>query len=603
MPDASPLQVLFLTDGDGPPPAVVALAASDGVSLEGRGVEAFLRGLASGEALPDALLVAGGASLIARLRQEPSVALLPLFLWGPPAPAPAGADGVVLHLDAATRNEIARWRRRLGGVFTNPAVDEEAPREASFRTWIRSRGQGRQVDAVAFGLTAARTTLRRAAEEGWLQEPKQREDPWLVRAQPAPAAAAPATTPMPVAAAVTLVPAAEETPLPPPRRRWVLPTTGVAAAAAVLWWWAPWQGPAAPPEEPLVQGDPRPEVQEASFRPAPPPEAPASRPELVRDGRLRWELTGLHAPGGGSFEQWERDSGSLVAAGEVVAWWRPAADPQELARRTLVLEEAERGLAEALAAAREQHEARGRDLRAALQEAETAEARLAARRPALVEAYDHARALADQGILAYRDIRAEWEALQALDEAQAEHRREAARLVEDLAGWEAEVFDESSAAPGLRAQVASLRAQRDAALGGPAREALLAPVDGRLLHQVTAGDTLAAGQLLLQLQVEEHARVEVVLPTEAWHADYLAGSARLRRQGDPGPWMPTRIEEAVSRPDGSTLLSLRLPVGWLALDPEQHAGEAWALECRLTAPVAARAEEGQPSGGVRVESQ
>ncbi|MHC4837073.1 MAG: hypothetical protein ACYTF3_02640 [Planctomycetota bacterium] len=603
MPDASPLQVLFLTDGDGPPPAVVALAASEEVSLEGRGVEAFLRGLATGGELPDALLVAGGASLIARLRQEPPVALLPLFLWGPPAPAPAGADGVVLHLDAATRTEIERWRRRLGGGFANPAADEEAPREASFRAWIRSRGQGRQVDAVAFGLTAARTTLRRAAEEGWLQEPKRREDPWLLRARPAPAPSAPTPTPVPVAAAVTLVPPAEETPLPPPRRRWVLPTAGVAAAAALLWWWAPWKLPAAPPEEPLAQGESRQEVLEAGFRPAPPPEEPASRPELVRDGRLRWELTGLHAPGGGSFEQWERDSGSLVAAGEVVAWWRPATDSQELARRTVVLEEAERGLAEALAAAREEHEARGRDLRAARDEAQAAESRLAARRPALAEAYEQARALADQGILAYRDIRAEWEALQTLDEAQADHRREVARLEEELAAWEAEVFDESSAAPGLRAQVASLRAQRDDTLGGPAREALLAPVDGRLLHQVAAGDTLAAGQLLLQLQVEEHARVEVVLPTEAWHADYLAGSARLRRQGDPGPWMPTRIEEAVSRPDGSTLLSLRLPVGWLALDPEQHAGEAWALECRLTAPVAARAEEGQPSGGVRVESQ
>jgi hypothetical protein len=363
-----------------------------------------------------------------------------------------------------------------------------------------------------------------------------------------------------------------------------------AAVAAWLWWWSPWQAPAALPEGPLVQGDSHSRsglVSEASLRP-PPPEAPASRPELVRAGRLRWELTGLHAPGGGRFEQWERDSGSLVAAGEVVAWWRPSADPQELARRTMMLEEAERGLAEALAAAWEEHEARGRDLRAARDEAEVAESRLAARRPALVEAYEQARTLADRGILAYRDIRAEWEALQTLDEAQAGHRRDAVRLLEELAAWEAEVFDEFTVVASLRAQVASLRAQRDEVLGGLAREALLAPVDGRLRHQVAAGDTLVPGQLLLQLQVEERARVEVVLPTEAWHADYLAGSARLRRQGDPGPWMPTRIEEAVSRPDGSTLLSLRLPVGWLALDPEQHAGEAWALECRLTAPVTAR---------------
>ncbi|MGB0685461.1 MAG: hypothetical protein ACPGQD_04645, partial [Planctomycetota bacterium] len=76
MPDASPLQVIFLTDGDGPPPAVVALAESEEVSLEGKGVEAFLRDIAPGADLPDALLVAGGASLIARLRQEPKVALL-----------------------------------------------------------------------------------------------------------------------------------------------------------------------------------------------------------------------------------------------------------------------------------------------------------------------------------------------------------------------------------------------------------------------------------------------------------------------------------------------------------------------------------------------
>jgi hypothetical protein len=604
MSAASPLQVYFLTEGDGPPAAVVALAAADGVELHGAGVQAFLRELEEDTlALPDALLVAGGSSLLATLRRHPLTAVLPIFVWGPPAAAPPASDGVLLHLDTAARARIERWRQALDGSFACPQEPGEQRREACFRRWLWSRGSGAVTDAQVFGITAARTSLRQWEEEGWVQSPAVRGGIWMVRAPEPVAEVKPAPNP-------GLTPPAPE-PMPVASRRrgpsWLL-AGALLAVAAGLWWWWPWDMIEATPQEAIAKTQQKVESraaepaqpQEASFRNQKPPTD--TLPELLLQGRLRWQLTPLYAARAGVIEEWSMAPGLNVSEGEVLAWLRPQQEEQLIAKLDLQIEQAEQGLRDALTEARQSFEQEGRDLRAAAQEQEARLHRLQAQRPAKLAAYQRAKDLADQGVLAYREIRSEWDALQEVDQDIAEATAAEARAQEQWQAYQELTWQEDDIAMGLRAQRQSLESQRQAALEGPTRESLLVPATGWILPQVEAGSEVLPGQLLAQVQVEEHARVEVVLPTTSWKPDYLQGSARLRPVGEEGPWMPTRIEEATSRPDGTTLLQLRLPVGWLALDPEQHGQGNWALECRLTAPVGSLPEESQPLAEEDVES-
>jgi len=616
MSAASPLQVYFLTEGDGPPAAVVALAAADGVELHGAGVQAFLRQLEEDPlALPDALLLAGGSSLLATLRRHPLTACLPIFVWGPPAAAPPASDGVLLHLDSAARSRIERWRQALDGSFACPQEPNEQRREACFRRWLWSRGSGAVTDAQVFGITAARTSLRQWEEEGWVQSPAVRSGIWMVRT-PEPAATPIVESPTEAPAEVKpapnpgLIPPQSTAHVPPSRGRgpsWLL-AMALLGIAGGLWWWGPWDMIETPPQQALAQGEDNSKPQqveangpqEAGFRKAATPAA--TLPELLLQGRLRWQLTPLYAARAGVLEEWVLAPGQNASEGEVLAWLRPHQEAQLLAKLDVQIEQAEQGLREALTEARSEFEQEGRELRAAAQEQEARLHRLQAQRPAKLMAYQRAKDLADQGVLAYREIRSEWNALQEVDQDIAEATVAEGRAQEQWQAYQERTWQEDDVAMGLRAQKQSLESQRQAALEGPARESLLVPATGWLLPQVEVGAEVMPGQLLAQVQVEEHARVEVVLPTASWKPDYLQGSARLRPIGEEGPWMPTRIEEATSRPDGTTLLQLRLPVGWLALDPEQHGQGNWALECRLTAPVGSLPEESQPLATEDVES-
>jgi len=301
-------------------------------------------------------------------------------------------------------------------------------------------------------------------------------------------------------------------------------------------------------------------------------------------------------------DQWLLEPGAAVTAGEILAWIRPTPDAIELARVESLLAETDRALREAVTRSRQAFEQEGDRLRQQIDAAERRGKQARQQRPTLLAAYEHAKTLADQGVLAYREIRPEWQRLEDLDHKLAEAEAERLHHAEDLARWRKRPWQEEQVAPDLQAQRKILAARRQTALDGPARLPLLAPSSGWLLLQAEVGASLVAGQLLAQLQVEEHARVEVLLPTASWSPDYLQGSARLRQQGQDGSWMPTRIESATSRPDGSTLLQLRLPVGWLALDPEQHGQATWGLDCRMTAPIGpAVAEEAQPSVDEAVE--
>lgn len=618
MSAASSLQVYFLTEGDGPPAAVVALAAADGVELHGAGVHPFLRQLEEGEiALPDALLLAGGASLLATLRRHPLTACLPAFIWGPPAVAPAASDGVLLHLDRATRARIERWRSALDGSFACPQEAAAHGREACFRRWLWSRGSGAVVDAQVFGITAARTSLRQWEEEGWVQSPAVRGGIWMVRPKPAPAveatsapfaAPSPGPTPRPAPNPGLHPPLADAAPWTPRRTgRWWFLAAAMCAGAVGLWQWWPWDmvEATAPERNEVVQATPPQGTppdsgpSEASFVKAARAE---SLPELILQGRLRWQLTPLFAPSAGVLEEWVLASGQNVSEGEVLAWLGPAGDDELILKLDLQIEQAEQGLREALQESRREYDQEGRSLRTTADEQQDRLHRLQGQRPARLAAYHRAKDLADQGVLAYREIRAEWDALQQVDQDLSEATTQEARAKEQWQQWQDRVWQEDGLALGLRAQLQSLESQRQAALEGPQRLSLLVPANGWVLHQAEVGAAVLPGQLLAQVQVEEHARVEVVLPTSSWKPSYLHGSARLRPIGEDGPWMPTRIEEATSRPDGTTLLQLRLPVGWLALDPEQHGQGNWALECRLTAPVSARTEESQPSAEEDVES-
>ncbi len=604
MSAASPLQVYFLTEGDGPPAAVVALAAADGVELHGAGVQGFLRQLEEDTlGLPDALLVAGGSSLLATLRRHPLTACLPIFVWGPPAAAPPASDGVLLHIDAAARARIERWRQALDGSFACPQEPGEQRREACFRRWLWSRGSGAVTDAQVFGITAARTSLRQWEEEGWVQSPAVRGGIWMVRAPEPVAEVKPAPNP-------GLTPPAAEPMALPPRRRgpsWLL-AGALLGIAGGLWWWGPWDMIETTPSANMAKTQEKPEqnpaaakgVQEAGFRK--PSASAETLPELLLQGRLRWQLTPLFAAQAGVLEEWVLAPGQNASEGEVLAWLRPHQEQQLLAKLDLQIEQAEQGLREALTEARQAFEREGRDLRATAQEQEARLHRLQAQRPSKLAAYQRAKDLADQGVLAYREIRSEWDALQQVDEDIAEVTVAEGRAQEQWQAYQDRAWQEDDLALGLRAQKQSLESQRQAALEGPGRESLLVPASGWILPQVDSGAAVLPGQLLAQVQVEDHARVEVVLPTASWKPDYLQGSARLRPIGEEGPWMPTRIEEATSRPDGTTLLQLRLPVGWLALDPEQHGQGNWALECRLTAPVGSLPEESQPLAEEDVES-
>jgi len=228
---------------------------------------------------------------------------------------------------------------------------------------------------------------------------------------------------------------------------------------------------------------------------------------------------------------------------------------------------------------------------------------LSRRLPSLQKAYAQSKALAEEGVISFRAVRPDWDALLALEEniAQATEAENIAQSVVDQML--------QSGAPNLSKQASwttqtkALQVQLEEAQASQIQIPILVEQAGDFEPLLAAGEVCRAGEVIGHLSPQNGGYLEAVLATPDWDPAYLVGGARLRRP-ERSSWMPTRILSASSEPDGLTRLRLRLPVGWLDDALALANADRQLLELRLTAPVPTSTislpEDSQPSAASSV---
>jgi len=602
MSPEQPLRVVFLTEGEAPPEAVVKLLEHPSMVVDGRELDAFFAELDMGFPIPDLLVGVGGQVLIQTLRRHETTACLPVFRWGSTATTPPGWDGSVVRWGEARLSDVALWLQRLLPFPKVAEAEEGDRREHLFLRFLATRGTASLADAKEFGVKAPHAALRRWTERGWchgsVQHLKATNGLLDVVARErlhvdellTPPGQAVAVLQKPKAA---YPPKVNPSATAPARNRgsklaWA---TIVALLALVVFLFdkaggVTWAGSWFTSELPNNES-----VQEDSIahKGEDPPEVVVSKkkipslPELYLDARLMRPLLEIHASLDGRV-QWSVEENVSVMAGGQVGTITQVAGVDRRERLQNLMQELQQELVLLESSAKKEWEKQ-------LHEAREEEVRmtwtinnLLRRLPNLQEVYAQSKALAEEGVLSFREVRPDWDALVALEE-DLEQAKQAATHAKNL------VLKLESSGPARPAQQASwntqtqaLQVQLEEAKSTQIQVPVLMTQPGGFQPLLASGEVCHAGEVIALLSPQNGGYLEAVLATADWNAAYLVGGARLRRP-ERSSWMPTKILSASSEPDGLTRLRLRLPVGWLDDSLALADADRQLLELRLTAPV------------------
>ena len=620
-----PLRVVFLTEGEAPPEGVVAMLQHPQVAIEGMELDAFLADLDAGAEPPDLLVGVGGESLVGALRRHRTTACLPLFRWGSTTTVPPGWDGSLVRWNPASIAEIEPWLAALSSWPAIASGEEPAFREQAFLRFLATRGQASLADAKSFGVKAPHAAMRRWTDRGWCRGTVQRlvAEPDLAEAVRHEVLQVTAVPQHPKVVEVVATPTsgvphtAALHPQARPRRAWLWSSLVVVLAAGFVWfeqvdglarvraWMDPSQahGELKSPVAQVPQESTPPAVNPIPSEPTQ-TLLPTELPELFLDGRLVRPQIEVLATVDGRL-QWRPQYARQGAAAEgaEVALLIQTAGIDRSDRLAALQEQMEQEFAVRQEQELEQWKLaeRGHQDEVARQQAKVSG--LNRRLPAAQETYRKAKALAEEGILSFREVRPDWEALLALEQELDE--AEAALVQANLAllAWQEDGPPDLKEQPSWQAQARALDVQLAEAKASRIEVSLRLTRAGEFRPLASDGEEVREGQLIGLLTPWNDGYLEAVLATPDWDPDYLAGNARLRRPGR-SSWMPTRILSAASEPDGLTRLRLRLPVGWLDDTLTLADANHELLELRLTPPqphAESRAEGDQPPVGPPVE--
>jgi len=516
-----------LAPGDQAPILPGSFERAAGVIWSKRTLDAFLAEIDAGAELPDAVLSFDGARIARVLRRHERCALLPILVFGAPGAAlPPGCDAIVQNWSANVA-ELVIARECLRVRDAEPARDSER-RAKRFADWMTQRGHADAADAAAFGLEAPYSLFHAWRDAGWIQadlEGGWRATPRLAGTVPETHAVEPPRSTDPIETFTPITQARE--PRSAARFAWpVLLLTVFALVAA--------QGGGILGSAPETAGERRPSLEERLLlgeqipirtpSPSPPKEleivAPVPvKPEPVIEGARLVAAATLHrseevmrAAEDGELHH-RRPAGGGFAKGEVLGALFTASvqthPPPTRAER--VAAAAER---EAIAFAR----------------------------------YEQRRVLAAEGVLAWREVAPDWEAL------------EAARAARSAA--EASVDPEAPA---------SL----------PPQEKLLHAAQSGIRLQWLAPhrSVLRTGDEVLRYETAE-AWLEVQLAAGEWSPAADIPRAEARWDGPPEAWRPVRLLSEEPQSDGSVRLRFEVPEPRLRAESPTHAEVRWSLAVR-----------------------
>lgn len=619
-----PLRVVFLTQGEAPPQGVVQMLQHPQVEVEGHELDAFFAALDGGMDAPDLLVGVGGESLVGALRRHALTACLPLFRWGSTTTVPPGWDGSLVRWTPAALDDVERWAAAQMPWPAIEAGDESARREHAFLRFLATRGQASLADAKLFGVKAPHAAMRRWVERGWCVGSVQRlvADPVLL--ETAAHASLIEAPPPPPPRQPEVVEVVEATVVTPDQgegsRLWLWSSLVVVAAATAVWLgqgdsramlqgWLMATGDGADETPTLVQSpdlDPR-AMEASSSRSVKDPELKTLElPELYLDGRLVRPQVEVHATVAGRL-RWQpkyRLTGAAIEGAEVAVLTQTAGIDRS-ARLEALQTEMETEFAARQAQAVTDWKASERRHQEDKSQAEAQVVALERRLPAAREAYRRTRALAEEGILSFREVRPDWEALLALEEQLEEAKTEVVAAERALLAWQEAGPPDLITEASWQAQNRALEVQLEEAKASRIEVGVKVARAGEFRPLASDGEQVLEGQIIGLLTPWNDGYLEAVLATPDWNPAYLAGNARLRRPGR-SSWMPTRILSAASEPDGLTRLRLRLPVGWLDDTHTLADADRELLELRLTPPPPqsqpeSRPEAVQPPAGPPVE--
>ncbi len=585
-------RLVCLAQGEAPPLVPAGLARLPGAQWQARTLDAFLTEVDAGGALPDAVLTFGGEDLIRALRSHDRTCVLPVFLFAAAEqPAPPGFDG---SWSGESPEALATVADRTAWSAALPALHaplDSLRREHRFARWLAARGHCQTSDAEIFGLDAPRSALASWQACGWVEAAPDGVPAWRATAALRVAAAAAALVlPAPPAARpprsapaqdAVIAPAAAA----PPQwsRSMLLSLSAFLVVLAALLWTGKvdWLGPGLGRDRP-AEGARRLRIGDAQLPPAreargsgasapapagavgapgifvPAVVAPAGdAPRTVARGQVRREPAPLLALSSGRVSALLAAPGARVEAGAPLA---RLTDPR--AERELERLQQELAQVDAAIAAAQSEDAAARAL--AWEQSELERARLAAQvasaEAARAEAQEHyARSLrlAEDGVLSFREVRPDWEALQR------------ARETEERARGQLDVFLTARAQPAAagRGEAPAWLGARRARLEDEVQtaRALAAP---RLVRAAAAGELLE-WRVAVGSEVEEGAELARVAAGAAWAeaaldgAESAAGAPRLDevevRLTAGSPWTAVSDFEATVAPSGAAMLRARLP--------------------------------------------
>jgi len=597
-----PLRVVFLTEGEAPPEAVVKLLEHSSMVVEGRELDAFFAELDMGFPTPDLLVGVGGQSLMQTLRRHETTACLPIFRWGSTATTPPGWDGSVVRWSEARLSDVALWLQRLAPFPCVAEAEESDRREHLFLRYLATRGTATLADAKEFGVKAPHAALRRWMERGWCHGSVQhlkattglldvvgRErlhvDELL--------------TPPGQAVAVKKKPAERTGPKVNPsavkvERRGAskLAWATIAVLLALVAFlfnqaggvdWMRGLFAAELPDLESVMQDPVADAEPPASEVVSSKKQIPTLPELYLDARLMRPLLEISANLDGRV-QWSASETVTVLAGSEVGVITQIAGVDRSDRLRILKRDMERELAAQQEVAKVDWQ---KELVAAVETERNKSIALISlqrRLPSLQQAYAQSKSLAEEGVISFREVRPDWDALLALEEsiAEAEQEKETAEQVASKL--------RDSGAPDLTQQASwttqtkALQVQLEEAQASKIQVPVFVDQPGDFEPLLASGEVCHAGQVIGLLSPQNGGYLEAVLATADWNPAYLIGGARLRRP-ERSSWMPTRILAASSEPDGLTRLRLRLPVGWLDDSLAMADADHQLLELRLTAPV------------------
>lgn len=614
MNSSVPLRVVFLTQGEAPPEGVVQMLQHPQVLIDGQELDAFFAALDSGLEPPDMLVGVGGEALVSALRRHAITACLPLFRWGSTTTVPPGWDGSLVRWNPAALADIDAWAEALHTWPAIEATEDSARREHAFLRFLATRGQASLADAKLFGVKAPHAAMRRWTERSWCRGSVQRlqAEPglWEIAARPSLKEAPPKPKAQPKAQVVEVLATPTTEPAPPPvevhRPRRALLWSSVVVILAVgaflvdqnngverlKTWISTKSTPVQQP--PLVELPKLPsQPLDQEMDPVAPPPMP-ELPELFLDGELIRPQVDVVATVDGRLHWHPKfTQQGAVMEGAEVAVLTQVAGVDRSDRLQDLQNEMEREFAAQQAASLEQWKQEERRQQNAVARHEATVSSLERRLPAARETYAQAKALAEEGILSFREVRPDWEALLALELELDEAQAEVAAAQASWLAWQQDGPPNLEERPGWQAQSRALEVQLQEAKASQIEVGLRVPRAGEFRPLVGDGEAVQEGQVVGVLTPWNDGYLEAVLATPDWDPAYLAGNARLRRPGR-SSWMPTRILSAASEPDGLTRLRLRLPVGWLADTLALADADRELLELRLTPPQP-QAEE-RPDG-------